>query len=537
MVQSAAALSTQCLAEFLVAVSAAPDTMVATRVTAEQAARALEGEVGVVLGPDGEVSSVGFPVGRLPQAEIAEVINQRKAMLDVPGAGRCHTTVAPLGGSSPGHLVVARSGEDGFSVDEVSLVRAMARVLDLTLGMRKTYEARQRTRKELDRIFLLSRDLICTAGFDGYFKQVNPAFERLLGYSAAELLGRPFIEFVYEEDRERTDAEAQALTEGRETINFQNRYRSKGGSLRWLEWIALGVPEQRLIYATARDVTERKQFEAERERREEALRRSQEQLTKALQYILQVEGERAMWATLEETHRREERRRLARELHDSVSQALFSMKLHIRALQVAVEQQREDQVGLVARGLTELRDLTQNAISEMRTLIFQLRPDALDEDGLVVAIRKYAAAVAAREGFEVRVHASDDALPLDPLVETELLRIVQEALHNSVKHAHPDHVQIRLSEPAGAARTLVVEVADDGVGFDPEAPRAGHLGLNTMRERTARLGGQFTIDSSPAGSTTVRVVLPDILLPQPGTGPTNEQATTDRKGPGPAVLH
>ncbi|MET7403878.1 PAS domain S-box protein, partial [Dactylosporangium sp. NPDC005572] len=272
--------STQCLAEFLAAVSAAPDAAAATLVAAERAARALECEVGVVLRRDGQVSSVGFPVGRLPLAEIAEVINRRKAKLDVPGAGSCHTVVVPLDCRSLGHLVVARSGDDGFSVDEVSLVRSMARVLDLALGTMRTLEARQRAREELDRIFTLSRALICTAGFDGYFKRVNPAFERTLGYSTRELLERPFIEFVYEEDRERTAAETRALAEGHETINFQNRYRCKGGSPRWLEWIALGVPEQGLIYASARDVTERKQFEAERERREEVLRRSQEQLAR-----------------------------------------------------------------------------------------------------------------------------------------------------------------------------------------------------------------------------------------------------------------
>lgn len=530
MVPSAAALSTQCLAEFLAAVSVAPDVAAATQVAAERAARALEGEVGVVLGRDGQVSSVGFPVGRLPLAELAEVVNERKATLDVPGAGCCHAMVVPLDGGSPGHLVVARSGEDGFSVDEVSLVRSMARVLDLTLGTMRTFEARQRTREELDRIFLLSRDLICTAGFDGYFKRVNPTFERLLGYSTAELLERPFIDFVYEEDRERTAAETKALTEGHETTAFQNRYRCKGGALRWLEWIALGVPEQGLIYANARDVTERKQFEAERERREEALRRSQEQLSSALQQVLQVESERAMWASLEETHRREERQRIARELHDSVSQALFSMNLHIRALQLAVQQQREDQPSRMARGLTELRDLTQSALSEMRTMILQLRPAALEVGGLVVAIRKHAAAVATREGFEVGVHACEEHLPLDQSAEQELFRVVQEALHNSVKHAHPGHVDIRLSEPADAARTLVVEVADDGVGFDPEVSYPGHLGLHTMRERAERLGGRFTVDSSPTGSTTVRLVLPNVLLPESATVAANQPATADVEG-------
>jgi PAS domain S-box-containing protein len=374
--------------------------------------------------------------------------------------------------------------------------------------------ARRRTREELDRIFRQSRDLICTAGFDGYFKRVNPAFERVLGYSTAELLERPFLDFVYEEDRERTSAEATALmTEGHETINFQNRYRCPDGSVRWLEWIALGIPGQRLIYATGRDVTERKQFEAERERRENALQRSQDQLSTALQQVLEVENERAMWVALEETHRREERRRLASELHDSVSQALFSMNLHTRALQLMVQQRRGDPLRQLARGLAELRELTQVAISEMRALIFQLRPNALEEGGLVTAVRRHGAAVAAREGFEVRVYAPD-AVPLDPRAEAELFRVIQEALHNSVKHAHPGCVEIRLIEPPDAARTLVVEVADDGVGFDPTISHPGHLGLDTMRERTERLGGRFTVDSSPAGSTTVRVVLPDILLPR-----------------------
>jgi PAS domain S-box-containing protein len=531
VVASAAALSTQCLAEFLAAVSTAPDVSTATQVAAERAARALEGEVGVVLGRDGAVSSVGFPVGRLPLAEIAEVVSQRTETLDVPGAGSCHTATAPLGGSSPGHLLVARSGENGFSVDEVSLVRSMARVLELSLDTMKTFQAGQRTREELDRIFRMSRDLICTAGFDGYFKRVNPAFERTLGYSAAELVERPFIEFVYEEDRERTEAQTKVLIEGREATNFQNRYRCKGGSLRWLEWFALGVPDQGLIYASARDVTERKQLEAERERREAALRYSQEQLSSALQHVLQVENERAMWATLEEAHRREERQRLASELHDSVSQALFSMNLHIRALQLAVQQQREDQLSRVARGLAELLELTQSATSEMRALILQLRPDALAGNGLVAAIRKHAAAVSAREGFEVGVDACEDPLPLDESAERELFRVIQEALHNSVKHAHPRHVEIRLSEPADAARTLVVEVADDGVGFDPSEPHPGHLGLTTMRERAERLGGEFSVDSSPAGSTTVRVVLPDVLSVSTNGDPCGEQAeTADVKG-------
>jgi PAS domain S-box-containing protein len=216
----------------------------------------------------------------------------------------------------------------------------------------------------------------------------------------------------------------------------------------------------------------------------------------------------------------EERHRLARELHDSVSQALFSMNLTARATQMAVQQAGADPDGPVARGVEQLLELTQGALAEMRALIFQLRPEALHEEGLTAAVRKHAAAVAAREGLEVRVHAEEDRLPLAEVAEEELLRVVQEAVHNCVKHAHPHHVDIRLAGVAGDPGSLVVEVEDDGVGFEPSAPHPGHLGLDTMRERTERLGGRLVVESSTAGSR-IRAMLPGVLTPDPRPAMTN----------------
>jgi signal transduction histidine kinase len=218
-----------------------------------------------------------------------------------------------------------------------------------------------------------------------------------------------------------------------------------------------------------------------------------------------------LFAELESKAALEERHRLARELHDSVSQALFSMTLQARAVQLATQRQGEDAQRLVVRGVTELRELTQGALAEMRALIFQLRPGALHEEGLVAAVRKHAAAVAARADLEVRVNSAEDRLPLTERAEEELFRIVQEAVHNSVKHAQPSHVEIRLHRDVAEPATLVVEIADDGVGFDPHVPHPGHLGLDNMRQRTERLGGRLSIDSSPAGST-IRAVLPGLLL-------------------------
>jgi signal transduction histidine kinase len=219
----------------------------------------------------------------------------------------------------------------------------------------------------------------------------------------------------------------------------------------------------------------------------------------------------------------EERNRLARELHDSVSQALFSMTLHTRAMELAAQTEGLNSQNPLMRSLVQMRGLTQDALSEMRALIFQLRPDELHESGLIAAVRKHAATVTNQHGQEIHVQAPAERLPLGEWAEKELFRVVQEALNNSVKHAHAQHVDIRIFDGCERAGALVIEVADDGVGFDPRTPRQGHLGLDGMRERVEQLGGRLTIDSE-AGSTLVRAVLPGIL-PQATSGSTGAQGS------------
>jgi PAS domain S-box-containing protein len=119
---------------------------------------------------------------------------------------------------------------------------------------------------ELDRIFMLSPDVIAVADFDGRFRRLNPAAEQVLGYPREELLARPYLDFVHPDDRERTTAEAAAISRGRATLSFQNRYIRKDGSERVLEWTATPVVKDRTMYAVARDVTERRHAEAERAR-------------------------------------------------------------------------------------------------------------------------------------------------------------------------------------------------------------------------------------------------------------------------------
>ena len=118
-----------------------------------------------------------------------------------------------------------------------------------------------RSDRELDLFFRLSRDLLAIADFNGHFKRVNPAWEQALGWTPEELLARPYLEFVHPDDRESTLAEAAKLTTGAVTITFENRYRCKDGSYRWLQWNSTPLPERGVIYADARDITHLKQAE------------------------------------------------------------------------------------------------------------------------------------------------------------------------------------------------------------------------------------------------------------------------------------
>ena len=117
--------------------------------------------------------------------------------------------------------------------------------------------------EDQERFFSISLDLLCLAGFDGYFKSLNPAWERVLGFTIDELLTEPFLSFVHPEDRGRTAAETAKLMTGEQTVRFDNRYRHRDGSYRWLEWTATPDLDRNLIYASARDVTEQIRLEAE----------------------------------------------------------------------------------------------------------------------------------------------------------------------------------------------------------------------------------------------------------------------------------
>jgi PAS domain S-box-containing protein len=201
----------------------------------------------------------------------------------------------------------------------------------------------------------------------------------------------------------------------------------------------------------------------------------------------------------------ETRQALARDLHDSVSQTLFSVTLQVRTAQAELRKAGFGEDHPAATALAEVSKLNHGALAEMRALIFELRPGALAEEGLVAAVSEHAAAVAAREGIDVDVTGPADRLPLRPEAEEQLYRLAQEALSNVVKHART--VAASVAVTSGPSEVTVV-IHDDGIGFDPSLGRPGHLGLASMRERATRLGGRLDIATAPGRGTTITVTVP-----------------------------
>ncbi len=206
----------------------------------------------------------------------------------------------------------------------------------------------------------------------------------------------------------------------------------------------------------------------------------------------------------------DERYRLARDLHDSACQELFSLTLELRAATRALDHGRLTDSAHVKGRLAVLEQLAYSALRDLRGLVFELHPTLLHAEGLVAAVRREAESAATREDLQIDLSAPNERLALDAAAELELFRLVKEALHNAVKHANATTIGLGLREDPAGSRRLVVEVVDNGVGFDPALPSDG-LGLVSMRERAERVGGRLTLHSAPAGGTTVRAVVPDIL--------------------------
>jgi signal transduction histidine kinase len=268
---------------------------------------------------------------------------------------------------------------------------------------------------------------------------------------------------------------------------FENRYRCKDGTYRWLEWSS--VPAGNLIYAAARDITERKQAE-------EASRESQRILRENESDLRRLAG-RLIYA------QEEERSRLARELHDD-----FAQRLAVFAIDVGKLEQQWGDPPASAQG--QLREIKKDIIKisqDVHSLSRQLHPSILDDLGLIKAVESECLSFSKREGIEIAFNHEDIPTFIPKDVSLSLYRIIQEGLRNISKHACAEHISVSLK---GMDHDVLLSVQDDGIGFDwAEVKEKPGLGLSSMRERARLIHGELSIQSQPGKGTliTVRVAL------------------------------
>ena len=361
-----------------------------------------------------------------------------------------------------------------------------ARNRELEIQVQRTTQFRQ-MQAERDRILELSQDMICIAGMDGYFKYLNPAWEKTLGYTDEELMSRPFLDFIHPDDRANTTREVASLAAGRHTVNFENRYTHKDGSIRHFSWMVTPFPDEERMYAVARDITEHKQ--AERELQNYQLR------LKTLATQLTITEEK-------------ERRTIAADLHDHVGQWLALARMQLDdILETNSEKEKNNLVKAIS-------DTLLSALGKTRSLIFELSSPALNELGLSAATSEWLdEQIAKKHGLQTEFVDNISTKyrnALDDSVWALLFRNLRELLTNVVKHAQANKVWVHFEEETNGLKIIV---EDDGVGFDLEAidklaEKTRHYGLFSIRERMADLGGSLEIETSPGEGCRVALNVP-----------------------------
>jgi two-component system sensor histidine kinase UhpB len=320
---------------------------------------------------------------------------------------------------------------------------------------------------------------------------VSPAYREIWARDPACVDRTSLLESVHLDDRERIFTALPKQLTG----EFDEEFRivRPDGVIRWIRSRAFPIRNESgevyRIAGVSEDVTERK-------RAEDELRRSREQL-------------RALSARLQSS-REEEGRRIGREMHDELGQALTGLRLQLAALEKEVAQLRPP--GRILEKIPKMAQLIAGTLDTVRRISADLRPPELDDLGLLAAIRWQVHEFRARTGIACAFRGTRVALALDVNASTALFRMVQEALTNVARHARARHARVAVQTHDGQ---LAVEVADDGRGIT-EAERLGAhaLGLLGMRERIELVGGRMTIRGTPGQGTTVSACVP--LSRRPG---------------------
>jgi PAS domain S-box-containing protein len=387
---------------------------------------------------------------------------------------------------------VTRTGRSFPVEGNVSTLRVGVGEL-ATCGIFRDITEKHRARAEVDRLFELSLDMLCIAGSDGYFRRVNPAFERILGYSAEQLMATPFVEFVHPGDRAETRRAMELLAAGEPVVDFRNRYRARDGDWRWLAWRSSPPDEEGRIYAVARDITEERRVQEVIVKQSAELERSNADLEE-FAYVASHD----LLAPL----------RAIGNLADFIAEDLASeppadVADHLAALRGRVGQMQElidDLLAYSRAGRVSSATAKVNTGAVARSVVTLLGPPA---------------------GIEVTI---DPEMPEIVTERLPLEQVFRNLIGNAIKHHDRDegHVRVSARHVAGAWEFAV---ADDGPGIPQEerarifqmfqrlgdAQGGTGIGLALVAKTVERAGGRVWVEPAPEGGSVFRFTWPELV--------------------------
>jgi PAS domain S-box-containing protein len=422
------------------------------------------------------------------------------------------------------HFQTVRQTKDGRRIPislTVSPIRdAAGRIIGASKVARDIREREQsdEIRARLAAIVDSSDDAIVSKSLDGVISSWNRAAERLFGYTAAEAVGR-HIFLIIPDDRRTEEEEVLArLRRGEKIDHFETVRQTKDGRRIPISLTVSPITDARgtIVGASkvARDITERvlaqEALRRAHEELEDRVRERTAELSSAntllraeIEQRQRIEEQRAQLFTRLVLAQEDERRRLARELHDQLGQQMTALRLTLETLKALSEERPELRAQVEA-----LQELTRQLDQDIAFRVWELTPAMLEGVGVAAALTEYTGNWSKRFGIRAEVQMTRPAdSRLTAEIETTIYRFAQEALNNIAKHSQADRVDIVL-EHTSQHVSLIVE--DNGIGFNPAEtePSAGGFGLIGMRERAALAGADFQIESAPGRGTTVILRVP-----------------------------
>lgn len=353
-------------------------------------------------------------------------------------------------------------------------------------------------------------------GLDRVLLDMNPAACRMFGIPREEFIGKTSVQFTHPDDLQDSTQKFHDLLSGRiDHYVSERRFLRKNGEVFWTQISmsmvshADGTPNY--IVGMIADITAQKEAQArlaeqeadylrmlhhrvsERTRElEESNARLQEEIEQRKKVEDELAGKAAEEAVIAE------RTRLARDLHDAVTQTLFSASLIAEVLPDLWDMD----IAEAKKTTEELRQLTRGALAEMRTLLLELRPAALTQTRLPELIKQLCEALIGRSRLPIRLTVSGDG-DVPPDVQIAFYRIAQESLNNVIKYARASNVNVELSVSCASVHYAIT---DDGIGFDPSRIKPTSLGMRIMRERAEGIGADLHVQSAPGRGTLVEAV-------------------------------